>query len=165
MSLRPLESGASTSANRPHFSQCFSFFVDYFIFFKNKDEWTQQWYEDRLVPGVSSSKHPRLSLIYLFSFLLFVSLPGDSSRTEDLDQMTLNKILARTKLHPDPLSSESSHDTFFEAMGRVRHVADQVRIYTLLIGGLRSMFSIFCVDWLHLEHALTRVAVFLFSKS
>jgi hypothetical protein len=57
--------------------------------------------------------------------------------------MTLNKILAKAKLLPDPLSSESSHDTFFEAMGRVRHVADQVRIYTLLIGGLRSMFSFF----------------------
>jgi hypothetical protein len=74
-----------------------------------------------------------------FSFFLFVSLPGDFSRTEDLDQMALNKILAKAKPHPDPLSSESSHDTFFEAMGRVRHVADQVRIYTLLVGGLRKI--------------------------
>jgi hypothetical protein len=58
--------------------------------------------------------------------------------------MTLNKILANAKLHPDPLSSDSSHDTFFEAMGRVRNVADQVCIYiykyTLLIGGLPHFF-------------------------
>jgi hypothetical protein len=53
--------------------------------------------------------------------------------------MAVNKILAKAKPHPDPLRSESSHDTFFEAMGRVRHVAEQVRMHTLLVGGLRKV--------------------------
>jgi hypothetical protein len=54
--------------------------------------------------------------------------------------MALNKtIFTKAKLHPDPLSSGSSHDTVFEAMGRVRNVADQVRMHTLLVGGLRKV--------------------------
>jgi hypothetical protein len=82
-----------------------------------------------------------LSLMHFLSIFLFVSLPGYCSGAEDFDQMTLQKILAMAKPHPDPLSSMSSHDTFFESMGRVRHVADQVRMHTiqLILGGLRSI--------------------------
>jgi hypothetical protein len=89
--------------------------------------------------------------MHSLSFFLFVLLQGDYSGAEDFDQMALHKILAKAKPHPDPLSSESSHDTFFAAMGRVRHEADQVRIQILLIGGLRSIVLVIlvCMDWLH----------------
>jgi hypothetical protein len=83
------------------------------------------------------------SLMHFLSFFLLALLPGNCSGTEDFDEMTLHKILAKEKPNPDPLSSESSHDTFFEAMGRVRHVANQVRIHMLLIGGLMSIVLVF----------------------